>query len=117
MPCSIVSTVRMPNETGTPVLEGDLGQALGHLGAQKIEMGRVAADQGAQADDAVHLLRGGQFLGDDRDLERAGDFVDRDVGVVGARAFSARPGRRRGACSVRKPLNRLTTMPIFRPLA
>src|SRR5262249_19980979 len=53
-------------------VEGDPADARGTLARHVVEVGRVAADDGAYADHGVALTRLGEPLGDERDLERTG---------------------------------------------
>ena len=71
--------VSTPKMTGTPVSSDTRDDPGGALPRHEVEMGGVTADDRAEADDRVALPRGGEALGDERDLERAGHPVHGDV--------------------------------------
>ena len=116
MACSSVSQVSTPNATGMPNSMAVCASPLDASDGDVVEVRRVAADHGAQADDGVVPLRGGQLPRHHRQLPGAGRLDDLDVASlqpVRASASSAPASSR----SVIRLLKRVTRIANFRPFA
>ena len=84
MAWSTVSQVSTPKPIGTPCSQAHAIEPGGTLAADEVEMGRLAADHGAQRGDAVVAAQLGETLGGQRQLEGAGHADDMDVRLGGA---------------------------------
>lgn len=74
---------------GDVTLQGDMGHALGDLGADVVIVAGAAPDDSPQADDRVVLAALGHLGGDEGDLESAGDPGHLDILLVDTMADQA----------------------------
>ena len=114
--CSMVSVVSTPKMTGTPRVEAHLGDALGDLGGDVVEVRRAAADDGAEADHGV-VLAGSRRAAWRPAASRRRPAPRRSPRRRRRRrAAAGSPARLRTAACEMSSLNRPTTRANFMPL-